>query len=221
MKRLLIVLAIVIAMAKMSIAQNVEHNVEVGVSSSVMYSSKNASVGTGLVFSEDPAVISQLNVNITSGKWGVLASYSGYTGLQRLSIGDQYHLLDVFGTYQINEEFTLYVGPEFTYKDLDESEDVFGAGLIAMMTWNREKISSTLIYYTDPRFSIHYVIGSIDYRIIDNFSAYGLFGYTTAEQTPVYGLLGMKYSKNEFFAGVYYTFRENAPGPHFNVGFKF
>jgi opacity protein-like surface antigen len=218
MKKLAIVLAVFATMmAKMSIAQNVN----VSVSGSAMYSSKNASVGTGLVFSEDPAVISQLNVNITSGKWGMLASFSGYTGLQRLSIGDQYHLLDVFGTYQINEEFTLYVGPEFTYKDLDESEDVFGAGLIAMMTWNREKISSTLIYYTDPRFSIHYVIGSIDYRIIDNFSAYGLFGYTTAEQTPVYGMLGMKYSKNEFFAGVYYTFRENAPGPHFNVGFKF
>jgi len=216
MKKLAIVLAIVIATAKMSIAQ-----VEFSVSGSAMYSSKNTSVGTGLVFSENPAVISQLNANITSGKWGLLTSYSGYCGIQRLSVGDQYHLIDIFASYQINDEFTLYVGPEFTYKDIAESDDVFGAGLIGMMTWNRNRISSTLIYYTDPHFSIHYVIGSADYRIVDNFSAYGLVGFTTAEASPVYGMAGIKYSKDAFFAGVYYTFRYNAPGPHFNVGFKF
>ncbi|MBQ2600085.1 hypothetical protein II582_01640 [bacterium] len=220
MKRLLIVLAIVIAMAKMSIAQNVEHNVEVGVSSSVMYSSKNASVGTGLVFSEDPAVISQLNVSVSYNKWAVSAYYSGYTGIQRLSVGDQYHLVDLLASYNITDGLTLHVGPEFTYKDTNES-DIVGSGLVAMMTWSKNNFDATVIYYTDPHFSIHYVIGSADYRIIDYFSAYGLFGYTTAEQTPVYGMLGMKYTKNEFFAGVYYMFRENAPGPHFNVGFKF
>ena len=216
MKRLLIVLAIVIAMAKMSIAQ-----VEFSVSGSAMYSSKNTSVGTGLVFSEDPAVLTQLNANFSYNKWGVLTSYSGYCGIQRLSVGDQYHLIDIFASYQINDEFTLYVGPEFTYKDIAESDDVFGAGLIGMMTWNRNRISSTLIYYTDPHFSIHYVIGSADYRIVDNFSVYGLVGVTTAEPTPVYGMVGAKYSKDAFFAGVYYTFRYNAPGPHFTVGFKF
>ena len=217
MKKLAIVLAVFAAMmAKMSIAQSVNVN----VSGSAMYSSKNASVGTGLVFSENPAVISQVNVNLSHGKWGLLASYSGYTGLQHLSVGDQYHLLDVFGSYQINDEFTLYVGPEFTYKDLDESDDVFGAGLIAMMTWNREKISSTVIYYTDPHFSIHYVIGSADYRIINNFSVYGLVGFTTAESSPVYGMVGAKYEKDVVSVGVYYTFRELTPGPHFTVGIR-
>ena len=216
MKQLAIVLAVFAAMmAKMSIAQ-----VEFSVSGSAMYSSKNASVGTGLVFSEDPAVICQMNASVSYNKWAISAYYSGYTGIQRLSVGDQYQLVDLLASYNITDGFTLHVGPEFTYKDTNES-DIVGSGLIGMVTWSRNKISSTFIYYTDPKFTIHYFIGSVDYNIVDNFNAYGLVGVTTAEPTPVYGMVGVKYSKNAFFAGVYYTFRYNAPGPHFNVGFKF
>ena len=216
MKKLAVVLAVFAAMmAKMSIAQEVEFS----VSGSAMYSSKNASMGVGLIFSEDPAVIAQLNTNLTYGKWGMLASYSGYCGIQRLSAGDQFHLLDIFGTYQINEEFNLYVGPEFTYKDVSDT-DIVGMGLVAMMTWNKNNFSSTLIYYTNPSFSSHYLIGTVDYRIVDNFSAYGLIGLTTAEANPVYGILGLKYSRDSFSAGVYYALRDT-PGPLFQIGFKF
>ena len=216
MKKLVVLIAIVIAMVEMSFAQSVEF----GVSGSAMYSSKNASVGTGLVFSEDPAVICQMNASVSYNKWAISAYYSGYTGIQRLSVGDQYHLVDLLASYNITDGLTLHVGPEFTYKDNNES-DIVGSGLIGMMTWSRNKISSTFIYYTDPKFTIHYFIGSVDYNIVDNFNAYGLVGVTTAEPTPVYGMVGVKYSKNAFFAGVYYTFRYNATGPHFNVGFKF
>jgi hypothetical protein len=212
----IIVFAILIAMVEMSFAQNVEFS----VSGSAMYSSKNASMGVGLIFSEDPAVIAQLNANLSYNKWGLLTSYSGYTGIQRLNAGDQSHLLDVFASYQINNEFTLHVGPEFTYKDISDT-DIVGMGLVAMMTWNKNNFSSTLIYYTDPHFSFHYVIGSVEYRIVDNFSAYGLIGVTTAEANPVYGILGLKYSKDAFSAGVYYALRKDAPGPLFQVGFKF
>lgn len=217
MKNLVVIaLAIVIASAKMSIAQNVN----VSVSGSAMYSSKNTSVGTGLVFSEDPAVICQMNASVSYNKWAISAYYSGYTGIQRLSVGDQYHLVDLFASYNITDGLTLHVGPEFTYKDIAESDDVVGAGLIGMMTWNRNRISSTLIYYTDPHFSIHYVIGSVDYRIVDNFSAYGLIGFTTAESSPVYGMVGAKYEKDVVSVGVYYTFHKLTPGPHFTVGIR-
>lgn len=218
MKNLVVIaLAIVIASAKMSIAQNVN----VSVSGSAMYSSKNTSIGTGLVFSEDPAVISQLNTSVSYEKWAISAYYSGYTGIQRLNAGDQYHLVDLFASYNITDGLTLHVGPEFTYKDLSETDDVIGSGLVAMMTWSKNKVDATVIYYTDPHFQIHYVIGSASINITKNFNAYGLVGVTTAEASPVYGMAGVKYSKDAFFAGVYYTFRYNAPGPHFNVGFKF
>jgi len=214
MKKFAVALAIIIAMAKMSVAQ-----VEFASSGSVMYSSKNASVGTGLIFSEDPAVICQLNTSLSYGKWAVSASYSGYTGIQRISVGDQYHLLDVFGSYKINDEFTLYMGPEFTYKDSEI--DAIGTGLVAMMTWSKGRVASTLIYYTNPEFAFHYIIGSVNVEISSNFSCYGLAGLTTAEASPVYGMAGLKYTKNAFFVGVYYTFRVNAPGPFFNAGFSF
>lgn len=216
MKKLVVMFAIFIAMVEMSFAQSVEF----GISGDAMYSSKNASTGTGLVFSEDPAVILHVNTSLTYDKWGISAFYSGYTGLQRLSVGDQYHMVDLLASYTINDEFTVYVGPEFTYKDVSDA-DIVGSGLIGMVTWNRNKISSTFIYYTDPGFTIHYFIGSVNYNIVDNFSTYALVAYTTVEPTPVFGMAGIKYSKNLFFTGVYYTFRDNAPGPFFNIGFKF
>jgi len=215
MKKFVLV-AIIIAIAEIGNAQNVEF----GISGSAMYSSKNASVGTGLIFSENPAVITQLNANLSYNKWGLLTSYSGYCGIQRLSAGDQYHLLDVFGTYKVNKEITLYGGPEFTYNDV-EGTDNFGMGLVGMMTWSKKNLSTTLIYYTNPSFSFHYVIGSAEYRIVNNFSVYGLGGFTTAEAKPFYGMIGAKYSNNVVFCGVYYAFRKNAPGLHFNIGFNF
>ena len=215
MKKLVSMLAVIIAMgAKMSIAQ-----VEVSTSGSVMYSSKNASVGTGMIFSEDPAVICQLNASLSYGKLGVFASYSGYTGIQRFNIGDQKHLFDVFGSYEFCDGLTVYVGPEFVYNDSEV--DVTSAGLVAMMTWSKGRISSTLIYYTNPQFTFHYVIGSMNVEISSNFSAYVLGGYTTAEDTPVYGVAGLKYTKNAFYVGAYYAIRSNAPGPFFNIGFAF
>ena len=216
MKKLVVMFAIIIAMVEMGFAQNVEF----GISGDAMYSSKNASTGTGLVFSEDPAVILHVNTTLTYNKWGVSAFYSGYTGLERFSVGDQYHIVDLLASYTINDEFTVYVGPEFTYKDVNDT-DIVGSGLIGMVTWNRNKISSSFIYYTDPKFTIHYFIGSVNYNIVDNFSTYALVAYTTAEPTPVFGMVGVKYSKDVFFTGVYYAFRDNAPGPFFNVGFKF
>jgi hypothetical protein len=216
MKNLVIMLAVFAAMvAKMSVAQNVN----VSVSGSAMYSSKNTSVGTGLVFSEDPAVICQVNTSVSYDKWAISAYYSGYTGIQRLSVGDQCHLVDLFASYNITDNLTLHVGPEFTYKDSEN--DATGSGLVAMITWSKNKVDATGIYYTDPAFTIHYFIGSVNVQITDKLSTYGLVGITTAEPTPVYGMVGVKYTKDAFFAGAYYTFRYNAPGPHFTVGFKF
>lgn len=212
MKKVMVIFAIIIAMVQVSVfAQKVEFS----MSGDVQFSTKNASTGTGLIFSEEPAIILHANPSIQYGKWSVTGFYSGHVGLDM-----RYHIVDILASYRVNDEISLYVGPEFTYKDL-EGTDAVGAGLVGMMTWNRKSISSTLIYYTDPHFTIHYVIGSMSYNITKGVSISGLIAYTNAESTPVYGMVGVKYSKNSFFVGAYYSFRKDAPGPFFQVGIKF
>lgn len=189
-----------------------------GVSGDVQYATKNVSIGTGLMFSEDPAVILHLNPSFHYESFSVTAFYSGHTGLQRLSDGDHYHIVDLLASYQFGD-FTIYGGTEFTYKDADT--DKTGSGVVGMLTFGKEKVSSTFIFYTDIKFQVYYYILSGSYSLTENLSVYGLIGYTTAEPTPLYGMAGLKYTKGQFYAGTYYVFRDQVPGPTFNVGFVF
>jgi hypothetical protein len=191
----------------------------VTASGSVEYSSKNVSLGTGLVFSEEPAVIFNGAVTVENNKFGVSASYSGYCGTQRIE-GNQFHLVDLFVSYKVNKELTLLSGPEFTYSD-NGTKDETGTGLILMATYNKSKLNSTGIFYSDPKFKSIYVISSVNYQVNNNISIDGLIGATNAEAHPLYGLAGVKFSKGHLFAGAHYIFRSDARGPVFNVGFSF
>lgn len=212
---------IIVAMAIAMVVFNVLNGQNVTASGSVEYSSKNVSLGTGLVFTEEPAVIfnGAVAVESDSSKLGVSAFYSGYCGTQRID-GDQFHIIDLFVSYKINKELTLYAGPEFTYSD-NATKDETGAGLIAMVAYNKSKLNSTGILYSDPKFKSFYVIGSVNYSVNDNLSIDGLIAGTNAEAHPIYGLAGVKFSKGHLFAGAHYVFRVDAPGPVFNVGFSF
>jgi hypothetical protein len=207
----LVVMVVFIATTVMSFAQ-----VRFGMSGDVQFATKNASTGTGLIFSEDPAVILHANPSIQfqNGKWSVTAFYSGQVSLQC-----RYHIVDLLASYKINDEFSIYVGPEFTYKDAEI--DAVGSGLVGMVTWNKKKFESTFIFYADSKFKSFYYIGSASYKITSEISIYGLAAYTNAEPCPYYGLVGLKYSKGNFFASAYYSIRKDTPGPIFQVGIKF
>lgn len=195
------------------------HNT-VTVGGSVEYSSKNVSLGTGLVFSEEPAVIFNGAVTVElAKKFGVSAFYTGYCGTQRLE-GNQFHIVDLLASYNVNNELTLYTGPEFTYSD-NGTNDETGAGLILMATYNKSKLNSTGILYSDPCFRSIYVISSVNYQVKNNFSIDALVGVTNAETKPIYGLAGIKYNGHHIFAGAHYIFRSDAPGPVFNIGLTF
>ena len=188
----------------------------VTVGGSIGYSTKNVSLGTGLVFSESPAVILNATIDWSKGEFGLSAIYGGYCGIQRIVDGDQFHLVDILGSYNVNSELTVFVGPEFTYTDKSDKDEL-GMGLIGMVTFNKSRSSSTFIYYSDPKFKSIYLIGSSSYKVNKVISVDGLIGYTNTGDWPVYGLIGFKCSFGSISIGAHNIFYPGGSGPSFDI----
>ena len=194
---------------------------QVGVSGDVQFFSKNASLATGFVYDETPAIILHLNADyqIPSSRFGVSGFYTGHTSRKETGVVNHYHLVDICAHYNITNGLVIYAGPELIYKHTDGNK--IDVGLLGMITWSKEKFATSFIIYTNPQFQFFYYIGSANINVCKNVSIYTLGAYTTAEQFPVYGLSGLKYSNGKFFTGAYYVFRKDAPGPTFHIGFTF
>ena len=204
-------------MMVMSISIFAQDSVIVDISGDVAYYSKNISTFTGLMFGENPAVVTHMNVNAQLKDFNLSAAYSGQLGIQHLDEGDRFNMLDLSVGYSVNKELNLSVGYELTYTDKDKDE--FGHGVFAMATWSKKKVSSTLIFFADPKFSSTYYIGSADVKVGKNMSVYLLGGYTNTKTSP-YGLVGVKYT-GKFFVGTYYVIDKDNPGPCCCVGISF
>lgn len=213
MKKLVIVMIAFVAMVVNGFGQNFN------VSGDVQFSSKNISLGTGIVFEESTAFITHLNGNMQFKKVGVSVCYSGYSSIT--GSHTTYNLVDIIGSYEVSDNFTLMAGYEATYTDYTDQDDKNGSGIFAMATWNKGRFSTTGIVFTNPQISFLYLIQSATYQISDHVSAYGLFGYTNAEAYPVYGLAGLKVKKGAISFGAYGVARYDAPGAVFNIECSF
>ena len=184
---------------------------QVEVTGDVAFYTKNLSTATGIMFSEDPAMVVHMNMNTTTWKGFTLsAAYSGHMGMQRLQDGDHFHMLDLSCGYSFNKEISACVGYELTYTDAEN--DQIGHGVFAMATYTKRVVSSTFIFFADPSF---------DVKVGKNVSVYALGGYTNTNSNPWYGLVGIKYSKGSFFTGTYWMFDKSNPGPCACVGLTF
>lgn len=193
---------------------------QVNVSGDAAYYSKNLSTFTGLMFSEDPAMVSHLNITLDTMNFRLSAAYSGQHAIHHLKDGDRFNLLDLSVCYNVNEELGLSAGYELTYADNIEKDEI-GHGVFAMARYSHNNVNSILIYFSDPKMVNRYYIGSVDVEVMKNVSLYTLAGYTNTKDTPLYGLIGLKYKKGGFFAGTYWVFDKDNPGPVCSVGISF
>lgn len=212
MKKIMIMLVSVLVVFEVS-AQ------EFNVSGDVAYYSKNLSTFTGLMFSEEPAMVAHMNAGINYKDFNFSASYSGQLGIQHLTEGDRFHMLDLSAGYMVSEKVGLCAGYELAYTDSEQDE--LGHGVFAMCTYAGNKVSSNLIFFADPKIQNTYYIGSVNVEMMKNVSLYVLGGYTNTKSTPWYGLVGVKYSMDSFFVGTYCVLDKENTGPVVSVGMKF
>ena len=195
-------------------------SVIVSFSGDVAYYSKNLSTFTGLMFDENPSVVTHVNVGADYKKFNISAAYSGQHSIHHLEDGDRLNMLDLYCCYNVNKELNLSVGYELTYSD-NTGNDEFGHGVFAMAMFHKDRVSSTAIFFADPKIQNTYYIGSVDLQVGKNVGIYTLAGYTNTKDTPLYGLIGLKYKKGGFFAGTYWVFDKDNPGPVASVGLSF
>ena len=192
----------------------------VNFSGDIGYYTKNLSTFTGLMFGENPSVVSHMNVCANYKNLNISAAYSGQHSINHLEDGDRFNMLDLSVGYKVNKEFGLCTGYELTYSD-NEIDDEFGHGIFAMATWSKNKVLTNFIFFADPTFKSTYYIASVDVKVSKNVSVYSLGEYTNTKSTRWYGLGGLKYSKGNFFAGTYYMLDKDTPGPVVSIGMTF
>jgi len=213
-----VVLMVVMVLLSISVFAQTD-SVIVSFSGDVAYYSKNLSTFTGLMFGENPSVVTHVNVGADYKKFNISAAYSGQLGIQHLTDGDRFNMLDLSLSYSVSEELNLSAGYELTYTDNEHDE--FGHGVFAMAMFHKDRVSSTAIFFADPKIQNTYYIGSVDLQVGKNVGIYTLAGYTNTKDTPLYGLIGLKYKKGGFFAGTYWVFDKDNPGPVVSVGLSF
>ena len=218
MKKLFIIL-VSVALSVSVVSAQTKDTVSVDFSGDVAYYSKNLSTFTGLMFGEEPALVTHMNVGANYKKFNISAAYSGQLGIQHLTDGDRFNMLDLSLSYSVSEELNLSAGYELTYTDNEHDE--FGHGVFAMAMFHKDRVSSTAIFFSDPKIQNTYYIGSVDLQVGKNVGIYTLAGYTNTKDTPLYGLIGLKYKKGGFFAGTYWVFDKDNPGPVVSVGLSF
>ncbi len=186
-------------------------SVSVKFSGDIGYYTKNLSTFTGLMFGENPSVVTHVNVGADYKKFNISAAYSGQHSIHHLEDGDRFNMLDLSIGYKVNNEISACVGYELTYSDnLEDGE--FGHGVFAMAMYNKNMVSSTLIFFADPQLKNRFYIGSADLQVLKNISMYGLIGYTNTKGSPLYGLAGLKCKKGDISVGAYWVFDRDNPG---------
>ena len=217
MKNLIVlVITIVIAMNVNVIAQNVN----VTVSGDAQIASMNVSLPTGSVFESATSFIVHANVGVSHERFGLTAYYNGHVSLN----GSQtkFTLVDVMGSYKINDDLTVHFGPELEYTDYLTEDDKIGGCLIAMATWSRGRLSTTGIIFTNIQFTDIHVIGSANYQITDKLSGYVLGAYTNKNAGPFYWLAGMKINPLKHISvGAYYIHQTTLKGFMANIVLAF
>lgn len=193
-------------------------SVSVSVSGDVAYYTKNLSTFTGLMFGEEPAVVSHLNVNAHLKDFNFSAAYTGQNSIHHVTDGDRFHMFDLSAGYKVNNEISACVGYELTYSDAEDDE--FGQGVFAIATWSTKGSVATFILFADPKIQNRYYIGSFEQKV-GNVSLYVLGAYTNTKTIPWYGLVGLKYSKDNLFVGTYYMLDKDNPGPVISLGLTF
>ena len=190
------------------------------VSGDIGYYTKSLDLNTGVVISEEPAMVSHLNVGVEYKKISFSAAYSGHHGVQNFQDGDHFHMIDLFLSYKVNK-LSVNAGYELNYTDNKDSKNEIGHGLFAMATWSKNKMFYSFIFFSDPRFMDTYYIGSLDFQVGKNVSVYSLGGYTNTKSTRWYGLVGLKFNNGHFFIGTYWVFDKDNPGPVVTIGLPF
>jgi hypothetical protein len=128
-------------------------------------------------------------------------------------------MFDLSLSYSISEELSLSAGYELTYTD--NQDDEIGHSIFAIASWSKGRVSSNFIFFSDLEFRSAYYIGSVDINVMKNVSLYTLGAYTNTKNTPWYGLIGLKYTNGHFFAGTYWVFDKDNPGPVVSAGVTF
>ena len=193
---------------------------QVSVSGDCAYYTKNLSTFTGTMFSEEAAMVSHLNTSMEIKDFSLSAAYSGHYLTHRLEDNDShFHMLDMYVSYKV-KDLNLSVGYEATYSDYKGQQDEFGHGVFAMAMYAKNKVSSNFIFFSDPKIENRYYIGSLNVEVMKNVSVYGLAGYTNTKTSPLYGLVGVKYT-GKFFVGTYYVLDKINPGPVVCAGVTF
>ena len=171
--------------------------------------------------SQEPAMVAHMNTSLELKDFSLSASYSGHMGTQRVKDGDHFHMFDLYAHYSLNKEMGISIGYELAYTDNIQSKDAIGHGVFAMASYSKKAVSSLFIFFADPKIENRYYIGSLNGELMKNLSLYILGGYTNTKSTPWYGLVGLRYSKDNFFAGTYWVFDKENPGPLCGVGVTF
>lgn len=218
MKRIIVLIFVSVLSSVLVFGQD---SVRVNVNGDCAYYTKNLSTFTGLMFGEEPAVVSHMNINAKLRDFSLSAAYSGHYLTHRLQDNDShFHMLDVYVSYKV-KDLNISVGYEATYSDYKGQQDEFGQGVFAMAKYAKNKVSYNFIFFADPRIQNTYYISSVDLQVMKNVSIYLLGGYTNTKSTRWYGLGGLKYSKGNFFAGTYYMLDKDTPGPVVSIGMTF
>ena len=192
---------------------------QVSVSGDAAYYSKSLSTFTGLMSSEDAAMVSHLNTSLKLKEFSLSAAYSGHYLMHRQDNDNHFHMLDMYISYKV-KDLNLSVGYEATYSDYKGQQDEVGHGVFAIATWSRNKVSTNFIFFADPKIESRYYIGSLNVEVMKNISIYTLAGYTNTKTSPLYGLVGVKYT-GKFLVGTYYILDKSNPGPVVSVGVRF
>lgn len=218
MKKLLFVIICVVI--GVNVNAQTKDTVCVKFTGDVAYYSKDLSTFTGLMFSEKPAMVADMNVNAQLKDFSLSAAYSGHYLTHRLQDNDShFHMLDMYVSYKV-KDLNISVGYEATYSDYKGQQDEFGHGLFAMTSWSTKKSVATFIFFADTKIQSRYYIGSFDQKV-GNVSLYVLGAYTNTKTMPWYGLIGLKYTNGHFFAGTYVVFDKQNPGACASVGVTF
>ena len=206
-------------MSLLSISMSAQTDSVISFSGDVAYYTKNLNTFAGLMFGENPSVVTHMNVSADYKNFNLSVAYTGQHSIHHLEDGDRFNMFDLSLSYSVSEELSLSAGYELTYTD--NQDDEIGHSIFAIATWSKGIVSTNFIFFADLEFSSIYYIGSTDVKVGKNMGVYALAGYTNTKTSPWYGLVGIKYTNGHFFAGTYWVFDKDTPGPVASFGLSF
>lgn len=164
----------------------------------VQLASKNMLTATGTILENAASFNTMFYIGLEKGKWGI-----GLTGLSQKSLtGTQttYNLVDIMGTYKASENLVINTGYELTIFDHTDGDVQIGHNLLAIINWNKNKWSITGIALANIQLSDIYLVISAKYKLTNQVSMSGLFGY--CNKIGCYEMLEITYTYQKVDLGV-------------------